>query len=299
MRTTSGKARTKRWTEAEDEAIRQHYEEKGSKYLVKLLGRSRSAVQGRAQKIGVWGGDPRWKPVEEEYMRERYHDTSRAEMAEYLGRSIQAINHKLRFMGLTEQQSRPWEPEEIAFLRDHYGTMTCEEIADELLDRTHEAVSLKAQRIGLAKRIRIIDERERDWVIENLGTISYLNMSIELDVGISQILKIAKEVGHRPRGTTRLWSEADDRFIRENYRTMKGKEIAAALDRTVPAVRTRAKHLGVTKRPETPQRRWTPKEEAIVRTQWSKKSAADIARILKRTRNSVIGKAATMGLKRQ
>lgn len=287
------------WTEKEDEAIRQHYDKDGSLYLVRLLGRPRKRVQTRARMLGVWGGAPRWNASEEEYLRENYADTARAELASELGRSVQSVNHKLRKMGLTERVSRPWEDEEIAFLKDHYATMTCEEIADELLDRTHEAVSLKAQRIGLSHTIRIIDETERAWIIKNLGKISYLNMSLRLGVGISQVQNLAKEVGHRPRGVTRIWTKADDQYLRDNYRSMKAREISAAIDRTIPAIRTRAGFLKLTKPHAIPARLWTRKEEAILRTHWrKKKEPEEIARILKRSVFSVIGKADNMGLKR-
>jgi hypothetical protein len=55
-------------------------------------------------------------------------------------------------------------------------------------------------------------------------------------------------MGLRVRRTPKPWTEADDNFIRQNYRKIPTREIAATLDRSLDAVINRAGPLGISRK---------------------------------------------------
>jgi len=56
-----------------------------------------------------------------------------------------------------KRSRRRWTDEEIAFMMDHYGTMSIKEIAREL-GRTENAIKNKAKKLGLSKLPQWSDE---------------------------------------------------------------------------------------------------------------------------------------------
>lgn len=91
-----------------------------------------------------------WTQAELDWLAENQHLTRR-QQASHLGRSQDAIKHKLlRGNGVIERvtQHNSWPDDEIAYLRDHYATMTASEIARHL-NRSRNSIIGKAKRLGL------------------------------------------------------------------------------------------------------------------------------------------------------
>lgn len=285
----------KKWTKEEDDLLRRWYRHRGSPYLVTVLDRTQTAIQARALRLELQGTSRQWTRREELYL-ERNHGRHTVEvLAARLGRNAGGVQSKVYDMGLTGSPSRSWTPQEIAYLSEHYGQRTSREIAEHL-DRSHDAVELKAGRLGLRRPLHRITPAEKKWVIRNLGKISYQNMADEIGVSAQLIQRIAHANGYRPRPYMRPWSAEDIAYLKEHYGTKTAREIAEDLDRTIPTVRTLAGKFGLTKKRKHTEHPWTDDDEKLLRANYHRKTAREIAEMLGRTASSVSGKARMIGL---
>ena len=75
-------------------------------------------------------------------------------------------------------------------------------------------------------------------------------VQIAKDLGMTRIAVFQKAIksGLRLRRTPRAWSAADDEYIRQNYRKIPTREIAAKLDRSLDAIINRAGPLGISRK---------------------------------------------------
>ena len=289
-----GRGGLRNWTREEDQLIRKWYPKKGSPYLETLLDRTRSAIQARAEKLGVPGTIRPWTNKEEVFLKHNYGKRTATEIAKRLGRSEQSVRGKLHIMGYTGPASRKWTAGELEYLRENYGKFSTKKMAREL-DRTIDAVEIKAGRIGLSRKTHVLTDKEKEWIIRNLGTISYLNMAKRFGVSPQLVQNIAHEHGYHPKPNMRPWTEQDIEYLRRHYGIMSRKQLAEALGRTVNTVQDRACKLGLT-RQHTPSKRWSKKEEEFLRQQVGRMTKEELARKLGRSYNSVAGKIQMMGL---
>jgi hypothetical protein len=284
------------WTDEEDAQVKKWYPTKGSTFLMQLLDRPRASIQQRALRLGVNGRGKRWSNREDVFVKHNYAKRTATYIAEKLGRTEMSVRQRLITLKLTNATARAWTKQEIEWLRKHYGTTTSAELAAEL-DRTVDAVEIKAGRIGLSKSSRKMTAQERKWIAKNLGEISMLNMSIQLGLAHSQVLKAARALGYYPRPNNRPWTPGEDDQLRQLYPTTTARELGELLDRTVPAVRVRAEKLGLTTPRELP-RIWTKEEDAVVRKLYGKKTAVEIGKTINRTQFAVIARAKHLNVSR-
>ncbi len=288
----------KSWTKEEDSLIRKHYTRRGSRYTAELLGRSITSVQHRALKLGVPGHGVRpWSTKEDLYLRKYYGKLTAIEIARILRRSEQSVRGHIHQLGLGTYRPTAWTAAEVNYLRKHYGKVKVAVLASEL-GRTTDAVELKAGKLGLRRQLVKLTRRQTDWIVQNLGVVSYDNMAKKLGVSGTTIMKIAAENGHRPRPNIRAWTPEEDAFLREHYGTMTRREIAEAIGRTVPLVGWRAAKLGLTRefRDMDKVRSWTPLDDAQLRMLAGELTYDQIAERMNRTRAAVMGRATRLGI---
>lgn len=284
------------WTKEEDALVRKWYPVKGSTYLEVLLGRPRSSIQHRAERLGIPGTKRPWTRKELLFLERNYGKLTAAAIARRLNRTEQSVRGKLNIAGLTGTGGQPWTDGEIAYLRKQYGTAPVAELATEL-GRTPEAVELKAGRLGLRRTLHKLTKDEKEWIVQNLGKMSYESIARKYGVSPQRIQRIAHANGYRPRPYMREWTDHDVEYLRRHYGTKSRKEIAVALGRSVATVQMKACKLGLTNAEEHGNhRRWRTHEEEILRELYSKKSQQEIAAMLNRTVRSVSGKLQMMGL---
>jgi hypothetical protein len=272
----------RRWSKAEDAALRKYYGTYGSKYLEKILDRSRGGIQGRAEHLGIPGVKRPWSNRDLVFLKHNYRKRTAIEIAERLNRSEESVRAALRIHGWTGPESRPWTEEEVAYLKENRDRKPDDEIAAEL-DRTIIAIQVKSQRLGLVQKPVEIAPEQEEWVRENLGWISQEEMSKKLGVSPERIAKIAHEAGYRPQAHRRRWTEAEERFVRESYNTMTAVEIGKRLGRSAEVVRWKARTLGLARTTKRFRRPWTDEEVSFVEQNCDSMSIADIAEKLGRS----------------
>lgn len=121
--------------------------------------------------------------------------------------------------------SRPqkiWTHEEIRFLRDHYLTMTYEELAREF-GCSGPTVCAKCKQLGLQRKpllsentIHWTDEQER-YLIEHFPTEPACDIAEHLGISYPTVLKKAKAMGLKKSPDYDRFKVCTNRYVK-NYR---------------------------------------------------------------------------------
>lgn len=94
---------------------------------------------------------------------------------------------------------KPWTYRELAFLRDNYEDMTCEEIG-RILGRSAAAVENQAERMGIYKKPRgRWSEEEIRFLTEHHADMTYRDIGIELGRSEESVHSMARYLGLRKR----------------------------------------------------------------------------------------------------
>ena len=94
------------------------------------------------------------------------------------------------------------------------------------------------------------------------------------------------------------WSYEEEKYLRENYPEGSTQEIALYLGRTEKAVRSRAKILRLLKAGDQARRPWTPQEDQYLIDHYPDEDTRQIMKAIIRTKSSVFGRAAKLGLEK-
>ena len=143
-----------------------------------------------------------------------------------------------------EKSMAKWLEEEMDFLRENYGKMSCEDMARQL-GRTHDSVRSKISVLGLG--LPVWEQSKVDYLIKN-----YYNKSmkkIARDLGLTVLFLSVKvtELGLQRKDG---WDEDEDEFLIENFNRYEIREMAEILEMHEDVIRCRCDMLGLKKRPE-------------------------------------------------
>lgn len=90
------------------------------------------------------------------------------------------------------------------------------------------------------------------------------------------------------------WTEKEDNILREQYNTMKAKDLAKKLQRTTSAVRQRAQVIGVNKTSKHSQ--WTEEQDQFLIDFYDEYSMPKLAKKLDKTENQIRTRAQKLGI---
>ncbi len=185
-----------------------------------------------------------------------------------------------------------WTLAEIAFVEKHYGKLPAREIATTL-GRGVAAVRSMALKIGVGS------PGAKPW---DMWEINIMKKHYSHGAGIAMVRALLL---HRDMESIRKQAAraglTDVRdaiaFLREHYGHMPVEEVAAALDKSVSAVRNRANVLKLGK---TQLSRWTREENAILTGHYGNSGNLDAIHSLlpHRSRKAIEAQAAKLGLTR-
>lgn len=182
----------RRWTEEEIRYLKENYESVPTKAIAENINRTSKAVHGKTHQIGLRkkfdGRAKRWTDKEIAFLRENYETTPAKEMAKTLGRSVPSTWHMARLLGLKNRRcgkGRRWALDEINFLRENYGKIPTEEIA-ERVRKSIAAVWQKAQQLNL----RIL---EKEFDRSPSPTLAYILGVVYGDGSVGKFRKRKKE----------------------------------------------------------------------------------------------------------
>lgn len=193
-----------------------------------------------------------------------------SEIAEHIGRGWKQTHAKALELGFDNAAMR-WRDDEIEFLRINWPSMVAREIA-KILGRTVGGVFRMASKLNL---VRSREEQNR------LHT------------------KSTKPIQFYEQ---REWTEQDDSFLKDNFRTLSLETIALRLNRSHVAVEHRLFKLqkkvdGYKKTFDQHFiKTWSAEDDAILRTNWGILPPNKIAQKLTKVTKSIKLRAARLGL---
>jgi hypothetical protein len=260
----------KKWSQKEEDLLRELYPDKFNFELVEIFGRTVGGIYGKAnhmrlvknwRRLGTARFQNRklWFKKEIKRLKTLFPMLPISQLRKHFPkRSAAAINKKALLLGLRKKYKTTvgppakaylnvMRPEQKDLLVNLYPTASNKELA-EMLGRTTFAIKTHAQKLGLHKACYVPHERSG-------------------------------------RGV-KLWTKEEDALIRTLYPTMQAKDIAAQLaERDSKSVQTRASFLGVKKDPahKKPNNLWPDEDINKLRQLWEEgHSKAEIAEMIGR-----------------
>lgn len=144
---------------------------------------------------------------------------------------------------------RRWEEEEVRLLRDNYGVVNTDNIAN-ILKRSFESVKNKAQRLGLRKNVIWSDDEdiyleyfvyERD---ENImEAAEFLGRT---KVAVVNRLAVLRKRDENVGYIRRPWTKKEEEILKNNSIVLSNDMLALRLRRTSHAVSLRKSRMGLT-----------------------------------------------------
>lgn len=136
----------------------------------------------------------------------------------------------------------------------------------------------------MRKRRELTDE-EKEFIVKHHRHLSVTQIAKKLSI---TPVRVAEEMDARnlPRWRRRAWKNSEIKFLRENFHILTSFQIARKLGRNAESVRTAKYRFGYNGEPRI---KWKPEELDYLRSH-KDDLAADIAKVLGRTKNGVRNK---------
>ena len=144
------------WPEEEINILREYYPEEGIGVLSRLPGRSKSAVQHMARRLGIKRNNrAEWTEEKDEIIRKYYTKESAEEVAKRLpGISPALVVKRANELGIIKRsKGAPWTQEETDILVELYGKIPMEELLKKLPNRSYNAITTQASLLNLTAKI--------------------------------------------------------------------------------------------------------------------------------------------------
>lgn len=198
----------KKWTEEEEQFLRDNYRSMSNSKLAKALGRTKHSVDGRIKKLNLKrrakrkpSESRRWTVEEDAFLESNYMNMPHAKIAKALNRTVPSIRMRCKGLGFTKSSPSMWTDEEDQFLRGNYKDLTYQQIADKL-----------------GKKLYVVSARCRE-------------------------LELVK----KPQKARREWAKDEIRYLQRNYKTTGITDMAFALKRPYVSVVDKLRQLKLRK----------------------------------------------------
>lgn len=242
-----------RWTEEEDNILREFYPISGAKGCqVYLPKRNSSTICTRATLLnlvsGITNKNKQWSPEEDEIIKANY-SKDRTDLTDLIpNKSKGAIQQRASILGVKVLNN--WTEEEIKWMQDNSYLYT----KKELIDKTGKSwlqINRILKKYGLKYCTKVIKwTEEEDSIIKKYylkeGGNVYLrlkNRTYNTVMGRASALGIKYDNEEK-----RKWTEEEDTILKENYAKL-GKNIVNLLPgRKLGSITTRAHKIGIKRR---------------------------------------------------
>jgi len=233
------------WSGTEINLLRELYSTTPYEELAEKIGRTYHAIQKMAEKLGLVKMEF-WSEREDQLLKKLYKKISYKQLAKRLGRTIRSVNARIITLGLEWKKPGNWMEDEIDFLKNSYVKMNFAVIAEKL-GRSHDAVCLKARKMGLV--------RQSCWTEAEDAALKRLYPDHTVNE-ISQILGRTYSAVEGRAGHLRLvkfthWTEEGIQKLKELYPKFSASQVAEKTGYSFNAVQHKVRQLGLcTKRPK-------------------------------------------------
>ena len=138
-----------RYTQEEDDFLRNNYQEMTATKISKRLGKSKTSIKNRISFLNL-KKDINWTKEEEDFLKDNYKKITAKEIGEKIGRSEVAVRKRFQILGLKVEISSSFTEGEDHFIKSNYKNMSFKEIA-EILSRPKGTIVSRARKFGLKK----------------------------------------------------------------------------------------------------------------------------------------------------
>lgn len=211
-----------RWSELEDNIIREFYPSEGADAALRLPDRSKSAVIMRARFLGVkWERQRKysyWTPEEDRVLLNFYPEEGSRVVERLKDRTPSAVISRARELHISCNDRSGWDPKEDEILSRYYRTEGVR-VKERLPGRSGDAVRNRAFVLGLS-------ESKDNWTPEedrilmdhypSEGTKTHKRLPGRTK---RSVMRRAKKLGLTAEW--RVWSEEEDERIRTYYPTFR------------------------------------------------------------------------------
>lgn len=145
------KNKYKKWTDEEDQFIRENVSRMSNAEIAEILIRTVSSVSCRITHLGIARrkNGPRWTVEEDKFLRENVDRMKNREIAQRLGRTLSATQTRISALGIYRKNGpKAWRPEEDRFLEETLNLLTSREMSEKL-GRSKASVSNRLNILGL------------------------------------------------------------------------------------------------------------------------------------------------------
>ena len=193
-----------------------------------------------------------------------------------------------------------WTKEEIEYLEKNYQVKTDKEIAIHL-GRTRDAIERKRSKLGLNKnkKLNLSDHDIEDILLSKL---TYQEIAQKYGISREQARSIFRKRKSKAYvASVKLWTQEEENYLKENYKTMGDFTIATQLKRTPASILKKRVQLGLLRKEfhiveQIPDRYWSDEEVEFLVGNIDFLTYHDIADHLGRSLHAVMVKASKMGL---
>ena len=259
--------KNRKWTQEEDDIIRNNYKDKGSEGCSKLLmNRTINACRSRAQTLGLSDSFQPWTEEEDNILIENYPNIG-CKVSELIpNRTINAIKNRVILLGLRVYDNGKWSEDEISILRDYYPSGSMSALMEMLPNRSYHAIKNTAAKYNIIRNDCTWTEDEDNIILINYPKIGEKVVELLPNRTRYAVSRRANILGVKRSNWT--WTEEEDNILRENYPKI-GKDVVKLLPgRSYKACYTRANTLGL--KTDSSFDRWTEEEDNILREYYPK-----------------------------
>lgn len=248
----------KKWTEEEYQFLRDNAGKMTNKEIAEKLDRNIGSIAKLIPEMGLERKKPhkKWQDSEVQFLKDNVSTMTNKELSKALNRNINSVAAKIAELDLANTirysgGRKKWQDSEIQFMKDVADKMTNKEIA-EILGRSIGSVSLKICQMGLTRKNvkKPWTEEDVNFLQENIKRMTYVEMGNKLGRTADCVRAKAKNLGIDKKHSSNLenlrsWTKEEEDYMK-NHLDSTNKEIAMALNRTIPSVRCKKRQMGLT-----------------------------------------------------
>jgi hypothetical protein len=214
----SNKKKYERWTEKEDDYLRENYHNLPYKEIALKLGRDDNTVRARAYYIGLTRF-PNWTEQEKDMLKRLYVEMETTELSRMLNRPRSSVIVIANRMGLNKGYRRKWTKEEDQILVDN-PHLSSVELMELLPGRRPSVIQSRCYSIGIRKNK---SKGEGIKITEVINGRVYKEHQAVIVKDIGRDIYSGEEVHHinlnprdnRPENLVLLWTHEHDNIHKQ------------------------------------------------------------------------------------
>lgn len=264
-----------KWTEQEDEILKQNYEKYSYPELVEKFFPERSvpSIRGRIKTLDLQSKTFHWTDEDIKLLREKYENGMYVKdiRDNYFPQlSLSQVTSKASALHLKHKVSCAWSLEEDKILKEKFADYTNKEIHELYIpNKTVRAIEARGRKLSLNKAELIWTDEEDNLLKKIYGTIKNDNLVNYFSKTYSAIIKRAGELGLKKE--VNVWTDEEVEYLKTYYpdSDMQLEELHNKYipNHDIPTIIGKANSIGLLRRDKP--REWTEEEIRLLKENYN------------------------------